>query len=101
MAKNNGHQHFTYSLGIPTAPPPYLGNIPKKKKILTSMCDGTGDWEQMHEARQDGAELGRGEERLQRGGSGSGRGQFDHDDGKGLLDNDDDYGGDYGFWRTD
>ena len=59
------------------------------------MCDGTGDGEQMHEARQDGAELGRGEERLQRGGSGSGRGQFDHDDGKRLLD-DDDRGGDHG-----
>ena len=61
------------------------------------MCDWTGDWEQMHEARQDGTELVRGEERLQRGGSRSGLGQFDHDDGigKGLLD-DDDHGGDYG-----
>ena len=59
------------------------------------MCDWTGDGEQMHEAWQDRAELGRGEERLQRGGSGSGRGQFDHDDGKGFLD-DDDHVGDYG-----
>ena len=31
MTKNNGHQNFTYGLGIPTPPPPYLGNIPKKK----------------------------------------------------------------------
>ena len=54
----------------------------------------------MHEARQDGTELVRGEERLQRGGSGSGRGQFDHDDGKGLLD-DDDHGGDYGGQNGD
>ena len=39
MAKNNGHQNSTYSLGIPT-PPPYLGNIPKKKKIflLLPLC---------------------------------------------------------------
>ena len=29
MAKNNGHQNFTLSLGIPT-PPPYVGIIPKK-----------------------------------------------------------------------
>ena len=58
------------------------------------MCDGTGDGEQMHEAWQDGAELVRGEERLQRGGSGFGCGQFDHD-GNGLLDKDD-HGGDYG-----
>ena len=59
------------------------------------MCDWTGDGEQMHETWQDRAELGRGEERLQRGGSGSGRGQFDHDVHRGLLDNDD-HGGDYG-----
>ena len=36
MAKNNGHQNFIQSLGIPTppAPAPYLGNIPKKKQLL-------------------------------------------------------------------
>ena len=33
MAKNNGHQNFTQSLGIPT-PPPYLGIIPKKTVFL-------------------------------------------------------------------
>ena len=29
MAKKNGHQNFTYNLGIPT-PPPYLGYITEK-----------------------------------------------------------------------
>ena len=29
MAKNNGHQNFTKSFGIPTRPP-YLGNILEK-----------------------------------------------------------------------
>ena len=33
-AKNNGHQNFTHSLGIPDAPPPYLGNIPKTYQFL-------------------------------------------------------------------
>ena len=33
MAKNNGHQNFTKSLGLST-PPPYLGNIPKKEQFF-------------------------------------------------------------------
>ena len=33
MAKNNGHQNFTYSVGIPT-PPPYLGIVPKKRQVF-------------------------------------------------------------------
>ena len=34
MAKNNGHQNFTYGLGIPT-PSPYLGIIPKKQFLFS------------------------------------------------------------------
>ena len=34
MAKNNGHQNFAFSLGIPTLPP-YLGIIPKKQVFFS------------------------------------------------------------------
>ena len=30
IAKNNGHQNFTLSLGILDPPPPFLENIPEK-----------------------------------------------------------------------
>ena len=30
MAKNNGHQNCTKSLGIPSPPPPLFGSIPQK-----------------------------------------------------------------------
>ena len=34
MAKNNGHQNFRYSLGIPGPPPSYLGYIPNQNHFL-------------------------------------------------------------------
>ena len=41
MAKNNGHQNFTQSLGILSPPPPYLRIIPKKQFFSASLISFT------------------------------------------------------------
>ena len=41
MAKNNGHQNFTWSLGIPDPPPSYLGNIRKNAIFIATLTIAT------------------------------------------------------------